>query len=1165
MSISKVLKGFMLGLLVLILSACGGGSSTAPDTNTTTAPTAQALAIQAIATYTQDGGTAPSVDVYTTAGVSGIDATNLADANTLVESLVYEDVDTVEEIQALVDGLNANTAPVATAQSITLNEDTSKAITFTGTDEDGDTLTYTVTTQPSHGTIVNNTYTPNANYFGNDSFTFVANDGTVDSAEATVNITVTAVNDAPVATAQTLTTAEDTAKAFILRATDAEDDALSYRVTTQPTHGTISGNNTYTPNANYFGNDSFTFVANDGTVDSSEVTVSISITAVNDAPTLSALADVTKEEDSAPFNVTFSASDVDSGDTLTYSASATDASKVAVSVSGTTLTITPQANAYGEVEVSVIVTDSTGATDTQTFKVSLTAVNDAPVATAQTLTTAEDTAKAFTLSATDAEDDALTYTITSQPTHGTISGNNMYTPNANYFGNDSFTFVANDGTVDSSEVTVSINITAVNDAPTLSALADVTKEEDSAAFDIPLLAADVDSGDTLTYSASATDASKVTVSVSGNTLTITPQANAYGEVQVSVFVTDSTVRVRQTFTVTLTPVEDIPIAIAQSITLDEDNTTKVTLAGTDPDNDRIVSYTITVFPQHGYLRGSYKTWTYHPNQNYHGTDSFSFTINDGKADSLPATVDLTVTPVNDAPFAYNANYKIAVNSSVTIELNATDVDNSPNEMSYAITSQPTNGSYDATTKTYTPATDFTGVDSFTYTATDPKGLSSTGTVYVNVGIVAPYITTWKTDNEGNTTSTQIKIGTYSGSSYNFTVEWGDGSKDENVTQSIVHDYGTAGTYTVKISGEYPHSCFGINITSTHPLYYKNFDAQKLLSIEQWGDMAWKSMSSAFFKASNMTIKASDVPNLSGVEDIRSMFQEASTFNQDISSWDVSSVTMMNSMFQEASTFNQDISSWDVSSVTSMSYMFYRASAFNQDISSWDVSSVTSMFGLFRDAYNFNQDISSWSVSSVTSMGWMFSGASAFNQDISSWDVSSVTSMSTMFHEASAFNQDISSWNVSSVTSMDSMFSGASSFNQDISSWDVSSVPNMRYMFSRARTFNQDISSWNVSSVTSMTSMFAYATSFNQDLGEWDISALLNVDKNNNGMGGMFRNVTLSTANYDSILTQWSALANLNNDIIFDGGNSQYSSTSQAARDILTNDFNWTVTDGGVVP
>src|SRR5205807_5061358 len=103
-----------------------------------------------------------------------------------------------------------------------------------------------------------------------DSFTFKANDGTVDSSAATVSLTVTAVNDAPVAADQAVTTAEDTAKAIVLTASDVEGDPLTYAIVAGPAHGTLSGvapTVTYTPAANYNGADSFTFKANDGTVD----------------------------------------------------------------------------------------------------------------------------------------------------------------------------------------------------------------------------------------------------------------------------------------------------------------------------------------------------------------------------------------------------------------------------------------------------------------------------------------------------------------------------------------------------------------------------------------------------------------------------------------------------------------------------------------------------------------------------------------------------------------------------------------------------------------------------------------------------------------------------------------------------------------------------------
>jgi surface protein len=112
----------------------------------------------------------------------------------------------------------------------------------------------------------------------------------------------------------------------------------------------------------------------------------------------------------------------------------------------------------------------------------------------------------------------------------------------------------------------------------------------------------------------------------------------------------------------------------------------------------------------------------------------------------------------------------------------------------------------------------------------------------------------------------------------------------------------------------------------------------------------------------------------------------------------------------------------------MGYMFYYADSFNSDISSWDVSSVTYIGGMFYHAYSFNSDISSWDVSSVTDMSGMFFVAGSFNQDLSSWDVSSVTDMGYMFASADSFNSDISSWDVSSVTDMGYMFASADSLS-----------------------------------------------------------------------------------------------------------------------------------------
>jgi len=136
---------------------------------------------------------------------------------------------------------------------------------------------------------------------------------------------------------------------------------------------------------------------------------------------------------------------------------------------------------------------------------------------------------------------------------------------------------------------------------------------------------------------------------------------------------------------------------------------------------------------------------------------------------------------------------------------------------------------------------------------------------------------------------------------------------------------------------------------------------------------------------------------SGVIDMSEMFMDKLTFNEDITHWDVSSVTDMRQMFWDSS-FNQPIGDWDVSSVTDMSQMFVRTD-FNQPIGEWDVSSVTNMFAMFGGS-SFNQPIGEWSVSNVTNMADMFAFTTNFNQPIGEWDVSSVTAMYQMFWESS---------------------------------------------------------------------------------------------------------------------------------------------------------------------
>ncbi len=320
-----------------------------------------------------------------------------------------------------------------------------------------------------------------------------------------------------------------------------------------------------------------------------------------------------------------------------------------------------------------------------------------------------------------------------------------------------------------------------------------------------------------------------------------------------------------------------------------------------------------------------------------------------------------------------------------------------------------------------------------------------------------FITTWKTDNNGTSNNNQITIPTNHNYFYNYSVDWGDGSVDEAVNGDITHTYDRVGIYTVKILGEFPTISF-----IEYDDYENKFmsDANKILSIEQWGKIEWLSFWSSFEGCTQLAGQASDKPDLSKVTFLQSMFEGASSFNQDIGDWNISNITRLGYMFKGASSFNQDIGDWDTSNVGQMWKMFEGASSFNQNIGNWDTSNVTTMSSMFSFAENFNQDIGNWNTSNVTDMSGMFQLAKLFNQDISQWDTSKVTYLYAMFNSAETFNQDISQWDTSSVTQIWWMLRNASAFsNHDLSLWDVSKVTEHLYFSQGWGTGNTE-PNWN---------------------------------------------------------------------------------------------------------
>lgn len=603
---------------------------------------------------------------------------------------------------------SARQAPEAQPQPIvSTDEGTAKTITLSGTDEEGDNLTFFIVTGPSHGTLgpiraltcagtaprtcsANVTYTPDNDYNGFDIFSFKADDGTEGSYPAPVSMLVNPVNDTPVATDETKTMSEDGGPLSIdfgALGSDGEtsDANLTYDITDpDPVKGSLGGEGStrnFTPAANFNGTVNIDYTPADrGDPDkcsaanppcaaakiSAQKTVTVTIDAVNDAPSFTKGPDQTKDEDAGAQSITdwataISAGPNESNQTVDFQVTNDNnglfaaGGQPSVAPNGT-LSYTPAADKNGSATVKIKAKDS-GGTDNdgvdesaeQTFKINVTAVNDAPIARADTMATDEDTKLVFPSSDLVGNDDegadnessqTMTVTEVYDGAHGTVSlgsdGNITFTPEANFSGDATFRYLVCDNGSPSkcSAQRAAVNVTAVNDAP---------------------------------------------------------------------------------------------VADDQSVTTDEDTAKEVTLSASDVEGDAL-GYTIVSAPQHGTLSGTSANLTYTPADEYRGPDRFTFKASDRIADSEPATVSIAVNAVNDAPVA-NGDTKSTNQDTPLVfaasQLLGNDNPGPANERGQTLTvtavDQALNGQVSLGTNgdiTFTPATDFNGQASFEYTVCD---------------------------------------------------------------------------------------------------------------------------------------------------------------------------------------------------------------------------------------------------------------------------------------------------------------------------------------------------------------------------------------------------------------------------------------------------------------
>ncbi len=659
-------------------------------------------------------------------------------------------------ISVTVNSINDIPVPVYNSSIIT-NEDTSVTESVSATDADLDTITVSVKEggDPSHGILNlvdgNYTYSPDANYYGIDTFTLMVSDGLAD-VDCPVTVTVNAVNDAPTAEFESsVNTDEDTVFNGSFTVSDNDGDTLSMYIKegNSPSHGIlelVSGGYTYTPVLNFNGTDNFTITVFDETVEV-DFPISITVNPINDEPVLSYSSTITTNEDTAT-SQSFSASDIDLDElSITVKTENKPAHGIVALVEGGYI-YTPDTNYNGTDAFTITVGDSTVEVDAP-ITINIDPINDLPVPVYDTsFTTDEDTPAVESFTATDVDLDILTFSIKegNGPVHGAVElgdGIYTYTPTLDYNGSDTFTITVSDGTAEV-DCTITVTINAVNDAPVPSYLSSISTNED-AAVNESFTATDVDL-DELTLSVK--DENKPnhgTVTLSEGEYTYTPIADYNGADSFIITVSDGTVEVDCTITVTINPVNDAPVPVFDgNINTDEDTPITESLTAADIDLDAL-SYTVLAgnAPQHGTLELIEGGYIYSPALNFNGTDNFIVTVSDGTV-QVDCSISVVVNAVNDTPIAEDDSASTQEDTAVTIQVlaNDSDVDIAGGDVIIPseIIAGPSHGNavIDGTNILYTPALNYFGFDEFTYQIKDSGGATATAVVSLTVNAVNDY-------------------------------------------------------------------------------------------------------------------------------------------------------------------------------------------------------------------------------------------------------------------------------------------------------------------------------------------------------------------------------------------------------------------------------------------
>ncbi|MEN6635523.1 MAG: Ig-like domain-containing protein, partial [Clostridiaceae bacterium] len=682
--------------------------------------------------------------------------------------------------------------------------------------------------KPQHGSVSTNgttiTYTPNKDYNGSDTFEYYCSDGDTQT-KASVTVTITQVNDSPVANPDTVTISEDSATDYIdVMANDTDVDtgaALNqndqyltskFSVSAAWIDNTsigivdLTGNKIkFTPATNWNGTATIHYTLLDGYTASCDSTLTVTVDPVNDVPVFStAPSNLTLTEDGANGTTDIVVGDVETAvDSLSVTVinsskpsliATTDVTVTKGTDGARTITVNPKDNQNGEATITLQVDDLTLGTQTITFLVTLTAVNDTPVADDKTLNIAEDaTIQTITKASVthdvdiETDKDALTLTITKAASHGTAaidaSGNLTYIPNGNFNGTDSFEYTATDKWNATDTGTVTVNVSPVNDAPATGNDAKTTPEDTAVEITVLSNDGDVDMNTTLNLHPELESIGVVipasgvvkplhgTVSTDGITITYTPNKDYNGSDTFEYYCSDGDTQTKASVTVTITQVNDDPSAIADSGSTDEDVPVSVNVLENDSDVDTIAALNQNDLHDtadfsidrcyiygtaHGTIEKNGASIDYDPDADFYGTQTIQYVLSDGKGGTSIGTLTIEVGSENDAPIAADDEMIASEDHTASVNVldNDTDVDTGDTKTFVGFTKSTSGlpGTFTTNAKgdiTFTPDEDYNGSFTIPYQMKDAGNLTSIATLTVTI---TPVNDTPTADNANVTTN-----------------------------------------------------------------------------------------------------------------------------------------------------------------------------------------------------------------------------------------------------------------------------------------------------------------------------------------------------------------------------------------------------------------------------